>query len=145
MMSIHGPISKTITNKGDLEKIEDIYMIRKVKGAEEVRIPLVFIYLSSSFFLRLISNSCKERTDLVGLFPHNYSVLPVTVECIGYWWGLWVDGGGISSTCLVMALSYQHTHVHPDQRPVQESIHICRSHQCWHSAHSCRSQVFHTH
>lgn len=49
-MSIYRPISKTIINKGGLEKAEDRYVIRKEKGEEEVGIPLVFIYLSSSFY-----------------------------------------------------------------------------------------------
>lgn len=50
-MSIYRPISITIINKGELVKIKYIYMIRKEKGEREVGIPLVFIYLSSSFYL----------------------------------------------------------------------------------------------
>lgn len=40
-------------------------MIRKVKGEEEVGIPLVFIYLSSSFFLRCKIHVRREVILLV--------------------------------------------------------------------------------
>ena len=48
-MSMYRPISKTILNRGRLEEIKDSYVIRKEKGEEEVRIPLLSIDLSSSF------------------------------------------------------------------------------------------------
>lgn len=99
-MSIFRPISKTIINKGGLEKIEENYMIRKENREGEVGIPLVFTYLSSTFYpINYYPTYARRELILLPSCSTNINYIrSAMVECICYWRVLLTDRGWIYHT-----------------------------------------------